>query len=65
MTTHDVHADHDHRHGPGCGHESMQHNDHVDYLHDGHRHVEHEDHWDECTPADSPDRPTERAVGAL
>jgi len=26
---------------------AIQHEDHVDYLHDGHRHVPHEDHFDE------------------
>jgi hypothetical protein len=34
-----VHEDHeDHEHGPGCGHEAVEHGDHVDYLHDSHRH---------------------------
>jgi hypothetical protein len=48
-TTHDVHA---HTHGPDCGHASVEHEGHVDYLHDGHAHHEHGDHWDECDPAD-------------
>ena len=52
MTTHDVHDDHPHVHGPDCGHASVQHGDHVDYIHDGCAHYEHEGHWDEC--ADSP-----------
>jgi hypothetical protein len=43
---HDV-ADHPHGHGVGCGHESRQHGDHTDYVHDGHRHAEHQGHWDE------------------
>ena len=38
---------HDHEHGPGCGHEAVRHDDHVDYLHDGHRHAPHEGHYDE------------------
>ncbi len=38
---------HDHEHGPGCGHPSLPHGDHVDYVHDGHRHAPHEGHWDE------------------
>jgi zinc transport system permease protein len=38
---------HLHEHGPACGHESVTHGDHVDYLHDGHRHAAHGDHWDE------------------
>lgn len=32
------HGDHDHTHGPGCGHTAIRHNGHVDYLHDGHLH---------------------------
>ena len=52
MTTPEEHsqhdpADHEHVHGPNCGHETVQHDDHVDYLHDGHRHAEHEGHYDE------------------
>ncbi|RQS08778.1 hypothetical protein DIE07_18410 [Burkholderia sp. Bp9002] len=41
------HANHDHRHGPGCGHTAIKHGDHVDYLHDGHLHHPHGDHVDE------------------
>jgi hypothetical protein len=37
----------EHRHGAGCGHETVEHGDHVDYVHDGHRHAEHGDHYDE------------------
>jgi hypothetical protein len=29
---------HTHQHGPSCGHTAVQHEDHVDYLHDGHLH---------------------------
>jgi hypothetical protein len=49
----DVHVvagahDHDaHEHGPDCGHETVQHGDHLDYLHGVHRHVKHGDHYDE------------------
>jgi hypothetical protein len=32
------HANHDHQHGPGCGHVGVVHDGHVDYLHDGHLH---------------------------
>jgi zinc transport system permease protein len=39
--------DHLHRHGPRCGHPSVTHQDHVDYLHDGHRHAPHGAHYDE------------------
>ena len=45
----DVHAGHSHKHGPGCGHESVKHEDHTDYKHDGHYHKVHGDHVDECT----------------
>jgi hypothetical protein len=41
------HANHDHAHGPGCGHTAVRHGDHVDYLHDGHLHHPHGDHVDE------------------
>lgn len=47
MSTHVIHEDHTHVHGPDCGHEAVQHGDHVDYLHDGHLHHVHEDHVDE------------------
>jgi zinc transport system permease protein len=39
--------DHPHEHGPGCGHEAIVHEDHVDYLHGGHRHAAHGPHYDE------------------
>ena len=41
--------EHRHEHAEGCGHESVPHGDHVDYLHDGHRHAPHGDHYDEHT----------------
>lgn len=44
---HAPHGDHDHAHGPDCGHAVVPHGDHSDYLHDGHRHAAHGDHWDE------------------
>lgn len=63
MSSHDIHESHDHAHGPGCGHKTIRHGDHEDYLHDGHLHHVHGDHVDEhrlavdaknpdaCTPA--------------
>jgi zinc transport system permease protein len=33
--------EHHHEHGPGCGHPTVPHGDHVDYLHDGHLHAPH------------------------
>ncbi|MEM0953696.1 MAG: hypothetical protein AAGI24_06120 [Pseudomonadota bacterium] len=44
---HKIHENHDHTHGPGCGHVAVQHGDHVGYLHDGHLHCAHDDHYDE------------------
>jgi len=38
---------HEHEHGPDCGHPAIEHDHHVDYLHDGHRHAPHEGHYDE------------------
>jgi hypothetical protein len=32
------HANHNHQHGPNCGHTAVHHDGHVDYLHDGHLH---------------------------
>jgi hypothetical protein len=32
---------------PACGHEAVEHDGHVDYLHEGHRHAVHGDHYDE------------------
>lgn len=42
-----THENHEHQHGPNCGHVAIPHGDHVDYIHDGHRHAQHEDHWGE------------------
>ncbi len=42
-----VHQGHSHQHGKNCGHASVQHGDHIDYLHDGHLHYVHGDHVDE------------------
>lgn len=38
--------DRDHRHGPGCGHETVPHGDHLDYLVGGHLHHPHNGHCD-------------------
>lgn len=42
-----IHPNHDHIHGTGCGHTAIRHGDHVDYIHDGHLHHVHGDHIDE------------------
>ncbi|MFY9334962.1 MAG: zinc transporter permease [Mycobacterium sp.] len=39
MTAHPTHSDHDHPHGPSCGHVAVE--------HDGHVHHRHGDHYDE------------------
>jgi hypothetical protein len=44
---HLAHTDHEHLHGPDCGHEAVTHDRHVDYVHDGHRHAADGDHYDE------------------
>lgn len=50
MTTkHEIHEKHDHKHGDGCGHTAIRHQNHTDYLHDGHLHSIHEGHVDEHT----------------
>lgn len=38
--------DEDHVHGPACGHPSVPHGDHEDYLVDGHLHHPHGPHCD-------------------
>jgi hypothetical protein len=45
--SHRIHDNHDHVHGPGCGHQAVQHDGHTDYLHDGHLHYPHDGHVDE------------------
>ncbi|OUE23534.1 zinc transporter permease [Clavibacter michiganensis] len=48
--TTETHAEHtvaEHQHGADCGHETVTHEDHVDFVHDGHKHAEHGDHYDE------------------
>ncbi|CEG86333.1 zinc transporter permease [Propionibacterium freudenreichii] len=50
MAEQDARAEHtiaEHQHGPGCGHATVQHGDHVDYIHGDHRHALHGDHYDE------------------
>lgn len=55
------HPDHDHQHGPDCGHQAVRHDDHIDYLHDGHLHHPHEVdglvHYDEHVIAISETNP--------
>lgn len=61
-----THEDHDHEHGPDCGHVAIEHGDHVDHLYEGHLHhtktdgsvEEHilevsEDNAAKCTPEHS------------
>jgi hypothetical protein len=46
MSTCKVHPGHSHTHGSGCGHKTIKHENHVDYLHDDHLHHVHGDHID-------------------
>ncbi len=55
----ETHANHEHQHGPGCGHTAVQHEGHTDYLHDGHLHHPHGDHVDEHTLAVSGENPAD------
>ena len=59
--THDIHEQHSHTHGPGCGHTAVEHEGHTDYLHDGHLHHAHEGHVCEhafAVDAENPEQPT-------
>jgi hypothetical protein len=40
----------EHRHGPDCGHETVPHGDHIDYLVDGRLHHPHGDRCDDHGP---------------
>ena len=42
-----IHAAHQHDHGPGCGHASVEREGHADYVHEGHAHAPHDGHYDE------------------
>jgi zinc transport system permease protein len=44
---HHAASEHRHEHGVGCGHETIPHHDHVDYVHDGHLHAAHGAHYDD------------------
>jgi hypothetical protein len=61
MDTVKTHSSHAHQHGAGCGHTSIRHGAHIDYLHDGHLHHVHgesvEEHVLEVN-ATNPDRCT-------
>ena len=46
-TNHRIHEKHDHQHGPDCGHTTIEHEGHEDYLHAcAHDAVPHGDHVD-------------------
>lgn len=44
---HEHDGEHEHVHGPGCGHPAVVHESHLDFLHDGHLHHPHGDHVDD------------------
>jgi hypothetical protein len=45
--------DADHEHGPGCAHEAVEHDGHIDYVVEGHLHHPHGDHCDHHGPAEA------------
>ena len=47
LNAHPPQENHQHLHGPGCGHIAVEHGDHVDYIHDGQRHAAHGGHYDQ------------------
>lgn len=55
--SHNPHDNHDHAHGPDCGHRAILHGDHTDYLHQGHLHHNHEGHVDDHVLDVSPKNP--------
>ena len=59
----DQHTDHNHQHGPDCGHVAIKHDGHVDYLHDGHLHHPHDGHIDEHRVAVSAQNPSDCTKG--
>ena len=59
MSEHHVHPNHEHVHGPDCGHTAILHDGHTDYLHNGHLHHAHEDHYDEHSIAVTGSNPDE------
>jgi len=52
-----THENHDHHHGPACGHTAIRHEGHTDYLHDGHLHHQSGKAVEEHTLAVSSDNP--------
>ncbi len=55
------HQEHEHAHGPECGHTAIRHGEQTGYLHEGHMHVAHGDHFDDASIAvgdRNPDRCT-------
>jgi hypothetical protein len=61
--SHEVHDNHTHHHGPGCGHKRISHDGHEDYLHDGHMHHAHGDHVDEHFVEDGTANPSDCTPG--
>ncbi|HEU0120144.1 MAG TPA: hypothetical protein VFQ91_06435 [Bryobacteraceae bacterium] len=63
--SHTIHtdSDHIHVHGPGCGHTAVEHEGHVDYLHDGHMHNHEGDHYVEHALGVSEQNPDDCTAG--
>jgi hypothetical protein len=57
-----THADHAHQHDAGCGHVSVDHDNHTNYIHDGHARHAHDDDWDEASSRMSSTRKTATAM---
>jgi len=62
--THSQHAQaHPHQHGTSCGHATVQHDGHTDYLDNGHLHQVHGSHVDDHTIAVSAANPDQCTPG--
>lgn len=47
MSCKNQHQQHEHKHGPNCGHTAIRHGNQTGYLHDGQLHLEHDGHFDD------------------
>jgi hypothetical protein len=54
---HIIHKDHIHTHSADCGHMAVEHEEHIDYVHDGHLHFPHGEHYDDHVIAISQEHP--------
>ena len=61
MDCKDKHQNHEHVHGPECGHTAVSNGGQTGYLHDSHMHVAHGDHFD-CAAVDVSSRNPDRCT---